>query len=1437
MSIIKEADPTLIFKNLITFSFSYVFWIDASSVGTIRQGLKGICDTPAAQSSGLDDSPESVLHWIGSLKETYLMVFDNADVLSPAEIEAYLPPGMGGNILITSCNSTMSNLTSPENSLQVTEMEENDAIELLSKASGLDPSSMEFQVEASKIVKELFWVPLAINQAGAYIASGATSIGDYLAKYFEHQKTLLSYSEFTEASKYNRAVYNTWELSYKEIQQWAESEDSHKANAANSAMLLLKLFSFFHHEGITEKVFAYAALQKGRKASNPELPLASSMLDRRLLPLNKAGNWDSLLFREGIWVLLLFSLIKRAPSDGVYAMHPLVHTWGRDRLTFIERNFFCSMAYVTLSSSLHEGESQPYGYQRVLVTHVRATMEHSQSESGQNVVGYLDDAYVKFGDLLWKQGYPKEAETLQIEVLDTRNKILGMEHPDTIIAMADLASTYQHLGKYTEAEKLEMQVLDASNRIFGEEHPNTIHAMGNIAVTYHNLGKYTEAEKLEIQILDARNRILGVEHPETINAMANLAATYHNLGKYTEAEKLKIQVLDARSRILGVGHPETIIAMENLAATYQYLGKYTVAEKLEMQALDASNRIFGEEHPSTIHAMGNIAVTYHNLGKYAEAEKLAIQVLDARNRILGVEHPDTINAMENLAATYHNLGKYTEAEKLEMQVLDARNKILEVGHPETIIAMANLAATYQHLGKYTEAERLEMQVLDASNRIFGEEHPNTIHAMENIAVTYHNLGKYTEAEKLELQVLDTKKRILGVEHPDTINAMANLAAIYQNLGKYTEAERLEMQILDASNRIFGEEDLNTIHAIGNIAVTYHNLGKYMEAEKLEIQVLDAKKRILGVEHPDTINAMANLAVTYHNMGKYAEAEKLKIQVLEARNRTLGVEHPETIIAMESLADIYHNLGEYTKAEKLEIQVLDARNRTFGVKHPETIRAMENLAAIYNKLGKNTEAEKLNIQVLNASNRIFGVNYPDAIRAMANLAATYGSLGRYTESEKLEIQVLDARNRILGIQHPETINAMANLAATFHDLKKYAEAEELEIQVLDARNRILGVEHPDTIHAMRNLAKTYGSLGKCTHAEKLKAQVLDIRMKFPGPEHPDAMPNDTAKKLLQDTVTAKLEVQVLDAGKEVVETEHPHIIGAMTNPAPNGKQLILAAKLALQHLQQCEAEIKVALALSRISEMDYILLAGFNESAIHAGIGYLEEIHVILKSEFCPDSDFLSSLGRIFSPFSGMIFTTCPPYCFQTPVFNSEQKVQEWNEVLYTQAHTYTTLRMGNTMKEMALMSANTCCNEGKVPSGSGSGGGGGDQNEKKQGENMPQGRRIDNDPQRSGEKDSEEDDNDPERDDPDNPDSEGSSNADLPISFTIQTEIYPKIPPVLASGPSSSKPSKHFQLLQLEGSITVQVGFSSKLIHRKSINLVSDKTSTVKTKAPSKLLY
>ncbi|KIJ92922.1 hypothetical protein K443DRAFT_25461, partial [Laccaria amethystina LaAM-08-1] len=127
-------------------------FVASGTINAARNGLKGLCLLPEAKSCMLDGSPESALHWVGSLKENFAMVFDNADVLSPPELEAYFPPGQRGNILITSRNSTMQCLVSPENSLEVTGMEESEAVLLLLRAGCLNSSSMDLKAEASKIV-------------------------------------------------------------------------------------------------------------------------------------------------------------------------------------------------------------------------------------------------------------------------------------------------------------------------------------------------------------------------------------------------------------------------------------------------------------------------------------------------------------------------------------------------------------------------------------------------------------------------------------------------------------------------------------------------------------------------------------------------------------------------------------------------------------------------------------------------------------------------------------------------------------------------------------------------------------------------------------------------------------------------------------------------------------------------------------------------------------------------------------------------------------------------------------------------------------------------------------------------------------------------------------------------------------------------------------
>ena len=219
----------------------------------MEMSLRGISSLPAAQYSCVDDSVMAVLQWISFLQEEWLIVFDNADAPPPEVVEKFIPPGNRGNILITSRNRSMGRIISFENRIEIKEMDEADAITLLLKASCLDPLPEHLEV-CKMIVTELYCIPLAIDHAGAYIEAGKCDINQYLRQFSVHRQTLMSDDTFTGASKYNRTVYGTWDLSFKEIEKRAGGHPKH-AQAAQAAILILQICAFYHHTNISKDIF------------------------------------------------------------------------------------------------------------------------------------------------------------------------------------------------------------------------------------------------------------------------------------------------------------------------------------------------------------------------------------------------------------------------------------------------------------------------------------------------------------------------------------------------------------------------------------------------------------------------------------------------------------------------------------------------------------------------------------------------------------------------------------------------------------------------------------------------------------------------------------------------------------------------------------------------------------------------------------------------------------------------------------------------------------------------------------------------------------------------------------------------------------------------------------------------------------------------------
>ena len=676
-----------------------MFWVDASSFDSISMSLKAA----SAQAFRVNGSVESVLQWIAHIQKEWLIVFDNANDPFPEMLAKFIPPGNRGNILVTSRNKSMGRVMAFKNLIEIEEMEESDAITLLFSVSDLDPSAEHIQA-AKGIVAELGYIPLAIDQAGAYIKAGRCDITEYLRQFSIHRQTLMSDATFKGASGYDQTVYGTWDLSFKEMEKRVESTTGN-AQAAQAAILILQICAFYHRSNISKDIFQSAA-EVGQWIVDSDiaekLPQTAASLDHTLLALDKEGHWDAMIFEEGISMLLSFSLMKRGQSSQVLSMNPLVHAWSQDRMSKSEQRRLCQIGSTILSCAIPQRfASEDYKLRRLIYQHI---MENESYAYKIGVIQeYYDDKWSNFALVMKENGNWKNAQELEIKVMDMRKELLGAEHPYTLRSMASLAVTYRDQGKWNEAEQLEIQVMDKRKELLGAEHLDTLESMGNLASTYRNKGRWNEAEELEVQVMDMRKKLLGAEHPDTLESMGNLAATYGSQGRWIEAEELEVEVMDMRKELLGADHPETLTSMGNLAATYGNQGRWSEAEQLEVQVMDMTKKVLGAEHPDTLSSMANLAATYGNQGRWNEEEQLEVQVMDKRKKLLGAEHPDTLSSMANLVATYRNQERWNEAEQLNAQVMDMRKKLLGTEHPDTLSSMGNLAVICRNQGRWSKA--------------------------------------------------------------------------------------------------------------------------------------------------------------------------------------------------------------------------------------------------------------------------------------------------------------------------------------------------------------------------------------------------------------------------------------------------------------------------------------------------------------------------------------------------------------------------------------------------------------------------------------------------------------------------------------------------------------------------------------------------------------
>ena len=268
---------------------------------------------------------------------------------------------------------------------------------------------------------------------------------------------------------------------------------------------------------------------------------------------------------------------------------------------------------------------------------------------------------------------------------------------------ATIGSVETELGLYGDAQPLLEAALQTRKRVFGQDHPDTLASANALANLYWYQGKYREAEPLYRDIVERRTRVLGADHPDTLRANYDLASLYVKQKRWGEYERLSRDTLARQRRVLGDNHPDTLASLSNSQAYYFEQGRYEEALPVAVEVLESERRLFGEDHPTVLIDLHNLASIYDKLGRYGEAEALYLKAADARRRVLGSDHPQTAMTLRVLASLYMKQQRYAEAEAAFLAAYQGYAKSANGQNPGAWRAVRGLAELYVATGQPTKA--------------------------------------------------------------------------------------------------------------------------------------------------------------------------------------------------------------------------------------------------------------------------------------------------------------------------------------------------------------------------------------------------------------------------------------------------------------------------------------------------------------------------------------------------------------------------------------------------------------------------------------------------------------------------------------------------------------------------------------------------------------
>src|SRR6266567_1556889 len=578
--------------------YQTILWVNADTLKSLLSNfvsLASLLDLPEKDAVDQRRAVDAVMRWLQGHSQ-WLLIMDNADDLEM--VYDFLPARGAGHTLLTSrSQATGPNIKGIE--LERMEREEGTLFllrraKILAEDAPLECASDKYRKQAEEIWELVDGLPLALDQAAAYIEEHRCHFADYLSLYQTRRGDLLKRRGVLSRRDYPKSVATTWSLSFEQV----ECTDAVAAS-------VLRLCAFLHPDAIPEAMFL-----EGAAAVDPVLQDVAA---------------DPMRFDEAIGALRKYSLVRRNPETKMLTIHRLVQTVLKEGMQEDKQREWAERAVRAVSAAFPEVELVEAWQQcQQYLPHAQVCAE--LIEEWEMMFPEAARLLHRTGNYLYERGQFMEAEPLYRRAVSIREKALGPGHPDVAGILNDLAMLYYFQGKYEQAEPFHQRARIIFECALGPTHHNVATSLNNLGKLYLAQGRYEQARTLMQRALAMREQVQGLDHPDVANSLHHLGDLAAAEGKYNEAEELYRRALAMREQILGPKHPNVAETLHEWARLCHAQGREEEAESLFIRALTIREQILGAKHPvlaATVEAYANLL---RETGREAEAISLEKRV-------------------------------------------------------------------------------------------------------------------------------------------------------------------------------------------------------------------------------------------------------------------------------------------------------------------------------------------------------------------------------------------------------------------------------------------------------------------------------------------------------------------------------------------------------------------------------------------------------------------------------------------------------------------------------------------------------------------------------------------------------------------------------------------------------------------------------------------